>query len=308
VGVGCLSLLASAVIAPFRARLACRRGEELVSSNPAAAVPFLEEAATLDPNHLTIQYRLSEAYQQMARQSVESARQSWYRQADDALHRAISLVPVNPYSHANRGRLLGEMACLGLANPAEALAEWEIALAADPNQPTFLAEASRTALALGEVARARSYVKRGLSLYPTIAVFHSLLGACALREGKLKEAGLSLEQSLQRDWRGDREEKARALALLASTRLQQRRFREASLAAWRSREIRPDWPAVQLLFAQGLEALGDHRSARREYRRLLQLRPSHPAALRALQHLPGGEEESAREAIDEATRNDRRIP
>jgi O-antigen ligase/tetratricopeptide (TPR) repeat protein len=278
------------VVTPFRARLAQGEGERLLPDRPADAHEALERSLELDPDWAPAWVQLSAAGQYEARQAADPVRKKGhYDRARLALERAIALVPVSPHLHASLGRLLGEMATQGLASPSQALAEWETALAGDPRNPTFLAEAARTALAVNRPQRARAYARRGESLYPGTGLFSSLLGAAALRDGRLDEARHLLERSLHEDWRGDPEELGRAHALLATTHLRRGEFVLASQAAWRARDRRPDWPLAQYLLAQAAQALGDRAGAVREYRRLLELAPGHPAAVQALRQLADAE-------------------
>ena len=85
------------------------------------------------------------------------------------MERAKDLVPVNSYGHDNLGQVLGVLAVEGLASPAQAFAEFEAALAIDRNNVYFYVDASDAALALRDLARAKSYCDRGLACFSGFA-------------------------------------------------------------------------------------------------------------------------------------------
>jgi tetratricopeptide (TPR) repeat protein len=286
IGAASAAALGAWVVRPYRAGLACHAGDLLVQDDPRAALASYERAVALDPGSAHCWTRLSGAAQLAARRAPTAAEQQGdLRRARAALDRAVALVPADPFHHANRGRLLGELACRGLTPPAEALAEWEAALAGDPCNALFLAEAARTALALGDYARARRYATRGLALYPRFPLLRAQLGACAFAEGRLAEAAAVLGAASDADWGADGEGLARALATRAAVHLGLRQFDRARQDALAALVHQPLWPPGHFLLAQALQGLGQRQAACAAYRCVLTLSPGDARALRALRQL-----------------------
>jgi O-antigen ligase/tetratricopeptide (TPR) repeat protein len=273
------------VVLPVLGSAACRRGDVLLGTDPESALACYEWATFLDRGCDRHWVRLSGAAQQAARLCAPEQCPALLGRARAALERARDLVSADPYHHANLGRLLGEMARRGLASPREAHAEWDVALAADPANPTFLAESARTALLLGDPARARRHARRALELYPRFAQARARLAACALADGRPAEAEGHLAAALAGDWHGDQDGRCAALASLAVARLHLRRFAPAEAVARQALAARPDWPDAHLLLAQALHGQGRLPEARQAYSQVLLLAPDHPLASRALRQL-----------------------
>ncbi len=251
-----LLVLYALVVLPIQAEIARGAGDRIVAAAPAEALACYERAADLDPNDDRGWTQLSAAAQLASRQaSAPDERRRRLDQARAALERAVALAPAAPYHHADLGRLLGEMAALGLAPGDEAVAEWDAALAADPRNAVFLAEAVRTALGVGRRDRARRWIARGMELYPQYALFYDQKGACDLADGRLDEAAAALEHALHSDWHGDEEDFTRALAAYAAVQLERRQFESASQLAAEACRRAPDWPTARRLQARALAAL-----------------------------------------------------
>ncbi len=155
IGLATAAALYFVVVRPLEADVARGDGDRLASAAPADALASYERAAAIDPDDDRGWTRLSAAAQLAARQATTPEEQRrLFHEARDALDRALALVPIAPYHHASLGRFLGETAASGLGPADDALAEWDAALADDPLNAAFLAEAARTALAVGRRDRA----------------------------------------------------------------------------------------------------------------------------------------------------------
>jgi tetratricopeptide (TPR) repeat protein len=285
--VGALFLLAD-IASPLASAWLCHDGDVGVEADPdAAAVPYAR-ATEQDPDDARAWGRLGSALRLTAcRTTDQEVRRRSLEQARQALERARDLTPADPVPHANLARLLGEMAYLGLLPPAPAQAEWDAALAADPDNALYLSEASRTALAVGDLPRARRLLAPGLARCPGCAPLLARQGACAFAEGDFLSAADALEAALAADWRGDVEEQARTAAALAAVRLARGEHERALLSAERAAALLPSWPVPLTLRARICQARGDTVQAARWYAEALRLDPTDEGARQALERLQG---------------------
>jgi O-antigen ligase/Tfp pilus assembly protein PilF len=217
VWVSAAGLLAAGVVWPYRANLACRAGDRLLGEEPRRAVACFERATRLDPSKELYWVQLGAGAQLAARSApVPAERRQLLLLARHAFERALHLVPVNVFHHANLGRLLGELAREGLAAPGQAFAAFDAALAADRYNAYFYVDAATTALVLGDGARARAYATRGLDVYPHFGPLRAQLGYLALLEKRPDEAAGLLDEALRSDWYGDGDGHRVAAAALRS--------------------------------------------------------------------------------------------
>ncbi|HVS36796.1 MAG TPA: O-antigen ligase family protein [Gemmataceae bacterium] len=272
-----------AVIRPLQAEIARGAGDRIVAAAPAEALTHYRCAVQLDPDDDRGWTQLSAAAQLSARQTAAlEERRRLLDEAHAALDRALALGPAIPSRHANLGRLLGEMAAQGLARGDDAVVQWDAALTDDPLNPLFLAEAARTALAVGRFDRARRWLARGLELYPNYALLYHQQGACDLADGRLDDAAAALEHALHADWHGDEEDFTRAIATYAAVQLSRRQFDQARQLAAEAERRDSRWATPCLLKARALLALGRREEARDVYRRVLRLNPADAEAQAAL--------------------------
>jgi tetratricopeptide (TPR) repeat protein len=290
VALAAAGALAAAVVEPFQAAVACRDGDRRLGDDPDEALACYERAVALDAADVRAWLKLSGAAQASARRApTAAARGDRFARALAALDRAAALAPPDPYVPANRGRLLGEMACDHLAHPDESAAAWDAALAADPANAAFLAEAARSALAVGRLDRMRLLVERGQALYPNFALWRFHLGAAAYAEGRLPEAADALAVAVAGEWYGDADGAAHASAMLATIHIGQTHYAEALNLAAHAHELAPDWPTPWLLRARALEHLQRHAEAQAAYRRVLALAPDNAEARAACRRLGGAD-------------------
>jgi O-antigen ligase/tetratricopeptide (TPR) repeat protein len=271
---------------PLLASAACKTGDRLLSEDVDGALRWYERAVTLDSGQGRGWARLGGAATKVAYQTPHlGERDVGLRRAGLAFKRAVELVPADPYAHANLARLLGEMVRLGLCPAERARAEWSFALDNDPRNVTFLAEAACTALALNDLPTARRFAERGIDLYPDYGPCRAALGLASFAEADFVHAERLLSDAVNAHWYGDDEGLSQALTALAATYLNLKRFDHARYEADLASQHQPTWPTPHLLLAQSLEGLKRPEEAATEYRRTLDLAPSHPTARAALQRL-----------------------
>jgi len=251
-----LGLAYGGVVRPLRASAACRRGDVLLASAPAQALPFLEASVALDSTRDVCVARLGTAAFALGRLD----------QAQQAYTLALARVPAEAYHHANLGRLLTERIREGAATPADALSSFEAALARDPHNGHILGDAALVALTVGDPARARDYATRATTLYPDFAPPRAVLGFLALSANKEGEAVELLTEALRGQWHGDERGARRvALANLAAALLRLGRAEEALAPAREAVQLAPEDPDLRFNLGRALEQLGRHEEARREY-------------------------------------------
>jgi O-antigen ligase/tetratricopeptide (TPR) repeat protein len=277
-----------AVVRPWQADHRCWQSDRFLGQDPGMALQCLEEAVALDSTKELFWTRLGCAAQAGGLATPDAAEQEQLLgRAREAFERSVALVPANSYNHANLGRLLGELARRGRAEPAQAFAELETALTLDATNVYFYADAAKVALGLGEWARARGYALRGVELYPRFAPIRALLGCVALLEQQNQEAAGLLDEALRSDWHGDDSSYTIATANLAAALVRLRRYDEALTWARVTLERDPESINGHLHLGNALEMLGRKQEAIGEYRYILARCPDHQSARAALRLLLG---------------------
>ncbi|HET7342858.1 MAG TPA: tetratricopeptide repeat protein, partial [Methylomirabilota bacterium] len=195
------------------------------------------------------------------------------------------LVPANSYNYANLGRVLADQVREGVATPAETFTAFEHALALDPNNAYFYADAANAALLLGDLERARQYAARGAALYPRFALLQAQLGHLAMLRQRPAEAAPLLQAALAGEWHGAERARGSAATNLAAAWLQLGKPAQAEAAARLAVTLSPTAVEPRFNLAKALELQGRRAEAVEEYRRLLAQQPGYEparAALRAL--------------------------
>ncbi len=279
-------LLVVVVLRPLAAAWAAQQGVLLTPTQPAPAVERLQRAVALDPVTELYWVKLGAAAHAQARLMSEAEpRARALGQARVAYERALRLVPANSYNHANLGRVLADLAQGGGAAPAAAFARFDRALAMDPNNAYFYADAVNAAVTLGDLERARGYATRGAALYPRFGVLRAQVGYVALAARRPAEAVEPLRQALAVDWHGADEAQALAASNLAAAYLQIGRPADAHTAARLALDRLPALADARFNLARALEGLGRRDEAIAEYRRLLAEQPDYALAREALRAL-----------------------
>jgi tetratricopeptide (TPR) repeat protein len=288
VGVAALGAAWEWVLPPVLADRACLEGDQLLAEAPARALACYERAVGLAPGRDVYWFKLGAAAQASAGSADDRERRGRLVRARQALEQACALVPASPDHHANLARLRALLASEGLAEPDGAFNEFDAALAGDPFNTLFLADAGQSAAALGLKERARRYLRRGLELDPTLPALEVGVATLALQEGRLTEAEGHLAKAVGSARWQDEEARWQGVALLGLARLRLRRFEEARRLADMVLEQRPAWVHVRLTRAEALEGLGRKAEAADEYRRVVALAPGFGPARAALVRLTTG--------------------
>jgi O-antigen ligase/tetratricopeptide (TPR) repeat protein len=274
------------VIRPWLAGCACQRGEELLASEPRKALACQETSVRLDPERDVLHVKLAASALVVAKQCSDPAEQRrMLFRARTALARACDLVPANAQNHANAGRGLEVLARAGLVPADEVLAAFDRAVALDPCNTVYLADAGRAAATLGQAERAKEYLERGLTIDPDLGMLHTELAALALAKQRYPEAEKHLRQAVSTRWRGSLEGWDRTRALLCLMFLETRRPEEALPLADDLLRAHDDSVPVRWFRAIALEKLGRRLDAMQEYGRIVRLQPNHAPAQVALARL-----------------------
>lgn len=213
---GCLA--ARVVVEPVMADLACAAGGRLLDSAPGRALPCFERAVAWAPGQDIYWAGLGGAALAAANEQTPGAlRRQLLQQAQAAFERALVLVPRAGYHHDNLAQARTRGAIEDHCSPAAALREYDAAIACDPANVYYIADAARAALMLGDPARARRYARYGLQAYPEFAPLQATLAYAAMLEGQPNEGTRLLQTALAGNWFGD--ESARRNAARALERL-----------------------------------------------------------------------------------------
>jgi tetratricopeptide (TPR) repeat protein len=273
------------VLWPYRADMACCKGDQLLNEDAAAAMRNYERAVALVSQYDVYWLKLAAGAQWASHHGPNTDRRFRLVQARQALERAVQLVPADPANHANLGRVLAELAREGWADSKEALQQLNRAIAADPNNAEFLAAAGRAALAFGQRERARQYYTRGLVIDPDNACLRAGLGAVAFAEQHWREAQTHLAEAFQQNWHGDEDGLLHAWVLMSAACLQLKEPEQAERATRLVLQRRPHWPEPHVLLARSLEMQGKQQAAIAEYREIQAQFPGHAAGREALARL-----------------------
>jgi tetratricopeptide (TPR) repeat protein len=205
--------------------------------------------------------------------------------AQEAFVRATLLVPASGYNWLGLARLQKDRLRNGEASPGDVDQAFDAALARDPRNASFLADAANAALEAGRLERGEELASRSASFYPDYGPPAGQLGLVDLIRGRPQEAYRRLERSLLLDWRG--QEAARAVTLYNATAAAVAVGESAAAVRWAraSLEIEPSSPEARYNLARALEGVGRADEARREYQTVVDLAPYHPVAERARQKL-----------------------
>jgi len=268
------------------ARSLARRDIAVLLPAPSAALEPLRRAVWLDPFVELYWVKLGAAAHAQARRELDAeARQRALGEARTAYERARRLAPANSYDHANVARVTADLAAEGLAPPAEAFADFDRAIALDPNNAYFYIDAAGAATSLGDAGHARDYAARGAALYPRFGVVRAQLAYVALMERRPADAVEPLRQALAAEWHGATEAQALAASNLAAAYLQLGRPADAEPIARFALDRMPALADARFNLGRALEGLGRRPDAIAEYRRVLAERPDYAPARDALRAL-----------------------
>jgi tetratricopeptide (TPR) repeat protein len=274
------------VVQPYLAGCICRQGEDQLAVAPRQALASHELAVHLDPGRDVLWIKLAAAALvavPQARNPAEERR--LLLRAREAVEEACALVPASAQNHANRARTLDVLAREGVVRREAVLRAYDEALARDPLNTQYLAEAGRAAHAAGLLKRARAYLERGLEIDPHLGMLHTEWGAIDLTEKRYREGMHRFHIALGCGFHGDNEEMDRAWSLLCLSYLHLDAAAAALPIAEGLVKLHDDSLPVHLLRAQALEQLGRGGEAVAEYRHIVSVRPDHPQARAGLSRL-----------------------
>lgn len=285
------------VLQPLRADQAARAAQVADLSRPGEGLPGLRRAVGLDPGRDLLWSRLGVSAYSLASLLPSGPQQAAFLdESRAAFERASALVPVHPYHHQNRARVLLEQALArpAAAQPGEVFAAFDQALGLDPLNPYLAVEAGRAALRLGEVARVRAAAERCRSsddqygacewLLANLDISAGLAPAAAggERERLLTQAGERLKRAAYLRWYEDDSAQALAASQGAAALVSVGRLQEgkelAELAVYKD----PRFADARYNLGKAWERLGDRQRAAQSYREALALAPGHAEATAAL--------------------------
>jgi O-antigen ligase/tetratricopeptide (TPR) repeat protein len=290
------------VAEPHAASLACRAAA-LAQDDGEPCLDHFERAVELAPHQVIYWVKLSAAAQAAARAAgTPEERNRLLQQARGAAEAETRLEPASAQGNANLGSVLTELAAQGQFPADEALAAYDRAVTADPNNSYFLAAAGQAALLLGRPDRARDAFTRALALDPDYARPRAGLGLLALEARRFDEAADLLEAAAEGDWHNDDQVRVDAYQALAVAYLGSglvgdparafiARHQGSALAQCGAKPVqaaercaalvireRPQRPEPRLIRARVLELLGRPAEALAEYRKVLTLAPQNGPA------------------------------
>ena len=229
---------------------------------PQLAKPYLREAARVSGGN----FRASLALGQIDLEAGDLA------EAERNLRIAESLDRDSPELWNNLGGL-----AMARDQHATALERFQRALDLDPDLSYALVNAAQTHSVLGNAAEAERLLRRALELDSSDAEAANKLGLVFARQGRLPEARVLFQQAIenQRDY-------AEAINNLAVLYLRSNQVQDAAAALRYGIEQVPDFDTFYMHLARIHVELGRYADAREVLLSLLQRKPGHEAAARAL--------------------------
>jgi O-antigen ligase len=248
------------VAMPFFATCACQRGDAIRESDPEAALLCHERSVQLDPKRDLLWLKLGSCALVAAECCPDTAkRRRLLLRAREADECACRLVPVKSENHANLALILFALARERLVSAQDVVAAYDEALALDPENTFYLAEAGRAAVSLGLSSRGRDYIERGLRIDPDLGPLNANLAALELAGRHYYEAERLIEKALTGRWYDSRTyhgaQALRCLIYLDTGRTEQALRLADDLLSWK------DSLPFRRLRARALEKLGRRVSA-----------------------------------------------
>ncbi len=237
----------------------------LQAGYPRLALPYLREAAMGSRGN----FKASLAIGQI---ELEAGN---LEEAQKQLSIARSLNSDSPELWNNLGGL-----AMAREDFATALGHFQRALELNPDLPYALINAAQTQSRLGDALEAERLLRHALEVDQGDAEAANKLGLVLAKAGRLTEARALFQQAIehQRDY-------AEAINNLAVLYLQLNQIRDAIAAFRYGIEQAPDFDTFYMNLARIHVELGEYPSAREVLQRLLQRKPGHEAATKALAQL-----------------------
>lgn len=208
VAVAAIALLATAgfvrgIAIPYVASMAAKDGAMVLNANPDLALSYYKKAVTLEPNNEI--YVMGAAYAAeaaMNKAETSEDRANYFDFAVRSFKYAIKLVPDQAQYYYSLGALLSQHAFENIIKTtpeqkAEALGYLEKAVRLEPSNPLFLAGLSGSAIALGDLLRARTAAERCVKLYPDYSLPNYHLGYILSVLGDFEKSAHYYEMALK---------------------------------------------------------------------------------------------------------------
>ena len=198
-------------------------------------------------------------------------------EAELFLRRAQSISP-------NSAQVWNVVGGLAMARDDYLLASehFDRALELTPDLPYVLVNAAQSQVRLGNAIEAEKLLRRALELDASDAEAASKLGLIMANQGRNGEARTLFQRAIEHV-----PDHAEAINNLANLNIQTQQFRDAIAMLRYGIERIPDFASFYMDLARAHSDLGDHNAARDVLRRLLERKPRHEAARKALIPLQG---------------------
>ena len=185
---------------------------------------------------------------------------------------------INP----NSPQLLNNLGGLAMARGDyfRAAEHFDRALELAPDLSFALVNAAQAQMRLGNAIEAENLLRRALELDASDAEAASKLGLIMAQQGRFREARTQFQHAIEID-----PDHSEAISSLANLYIQTRQLRDAMETLRYGIEQVADFESFFMSLARVHADLGDYNSARDVLRRLLEKKPGHEAASRALMEL-----------------------
>jgi O-antigen ligase len=249
-------VLAGFLLCPLLASALSFRAEQWMPRDPSTALSYHERAVSVAPWCPLLHERRSKAlWQEAARQESTARGRELLRSSRESIETACRLEPLAARFHANRARILFDLARQGLIDPTDVLTAFDRARALDRCDWFVLADAARAAATLGCLSECERYLEAGLSKQPDSGMLLAERGALELARGQPGAAERRLREALEADWFGEQERFDRATLLLGMVLLETGRPAEALDQVQGVLDRHRDWIPARLLHARSRDAV-----------------------------------------------------
>lgn len=193
-----LAPMAWSVLAPVAANVCVWQGEHRLTASPVAALPWFDRAIQLAGGHSQFWSKRALALHLASRTaSDERAALDLLRRADENASQACGLSPAQAERWIQRARPGIELLKRRHIDATRLLGDFEQALALDPHNSIYLAEAGRAAILCGETRRAETYLHQALRLDPQLGEVHFGLAALAMTRQQTGEVWSHFQRAMQ---------------------------------------------------------------------------------------------------------------
>ncbi|HEY3244553.1 MAG TPA: tetratricopeptide repeat protein [Phycisphaerae bacterium] len=263
-----------------------RRGD------PAAALPYLQKAVTINGGYVDAFYNLGNALTELKRPA----------EAVPAYKATVRLKPQYPQAHFHLANALAAIGandeavehyrlavqhkpdyfearyCLALqlgdhARPADALSEYRAALRLKPEHPELHYDYGRALVTAGQIEAGMNEYREALRLRPVFAEAHINLGVALVALGRREEALTEYRRALE-----IMPDSAEAHYNLASIWQSQGKSQEAAQEFREALRLKPNYVEAHVNLAVSLVGEARYDEAIAEYREALRINPAHVIA------------------------------